>query len=53
MGDYVIVVSSRPAAGREEEYNDWYNNQHLADVLAQPGFKTARRYKIRVSGLSG
>jgi len=46
MGEYVLVVYSRPAAGREEEYNDWYNNQHLKDVLAQPGYISARRYKL-------
>ena len=32
MGEYVLVVHSRPVAGKEAEYNDWYNNQHLKDV---------------------
>lgn len=46
MGDYVLVVYSGPTEGREDEYNDWYNNQHLKDVLAQPGYISARRYKL-------
>lgn len=46
MRDYVLVVYSNPAPGREQEYNDWYNDQHLRDVLAQPGYVSARRYKL-------
>lgn len=46
MNEYVLVVYSNPVANREEEYNDWYNNQHLQDVLAQPGYISARRYKL-------
>lgn len=43
MGQYKIVVLSNAVAGREEEYNDWYTNQHLSDVLAIPGVKLASR----------
>lgn len=46
MGNYVLTVYSNPVEGREDEYNDWYNNQHLKDVLAQPGYMTAQRYKL-------
>jgi hypothetical protein len=46
MKEYVLVVHSNPAPGREAEYNDWYNNQHLKDVLAQPGYTAARRFKL-------
>ncbi|WP_146793211.1 hypothetical protein [Agrococcus baldri] len=28
----------------EEEFADWYDNQHLADVLDIPGFASARRF---------
>jgi hypothetical protein len=41
----VLYVASRPVSPeREEEYNDWYDNVHLADVCAVPGFLGARRY---------
>src|SRR5688572_4864243 len=31
---------------REEEFNDWYNLEHLAQVVALPGFVSARRYRV-------
>lgn len=41
----VLYVTSQPAsAEREAEYNDWYDNVHLPDVCAVPGFLGARRY---------
>jgi hypothetical protein len=46
MQECVLVVKTNPVAGREDEYNDWYTNQHLADVLKVPGFKAARRFKL-------
>lgn len=45
MTQYRFVVLSNPVAGREQEYNDWYNNRHLADVLAVPGFAAAQRFQ--------
>ena len=41
----VMVVQSGPAEGREDEYNDWYENVHLPEVLAVPGFVGARRFR--------
>lgn len=46
MNEYVLVVYSNPTPGQEDAYNDWYNNQHLKDVLAQPGYISARRFKL-------
>ena len=44
----IMVVRSNPSdPAREDEYNDWYSNTHLADVRAVPGFVSARRYKVR------
>jgi hypothetical protein len=31
-------------ASREEEFNNWYTNVHLVDVLETPGFMAATRY---------
>jgi hypothetical protein len=45
MGRYKLVVLSNPVKGREAEYNDWYSNQHLDDVVAIPGFASALRLK--------
>jgi hypothetical protein len=46
MKEHVLIVYSNPTPGREQEFNDWYNNQHLKDVLAQPGYLRAQRYKL-------
>jgi uncharacterized OB-fold protein len=39
-----LLVESNSVSGREDEYNDWYSNQHLADLLAIPGFDAAQRF---------
>ena len=46
MARFSLVVYSNPVEGREQEYNDWYSNQHLNDLLAIPGVISARRYKL-------
>lgn len=51
MPKYVFVVFTRPTPGREMEYNEWYDHQHIPDVLKLPGFTSATRYKYtRVDG---
>jgi hypothetical protein len=43
----VYVVYSRPSdPSREDEYNDWYDNTHVPQVLAVPGFVSARRHRL-------
>jgi hypothetical protein len=37
MARFQYVVLSRAAPGREEEFADWYANQHLVDVVKMPG----------------
>ncbi len=43
---HVLVVMSNPAPGKEQEYNDWYTNVHLGDVLKVPGIVSAQRFKL-------
>ena len=50
MKNCVLMVLTRPVAGREAEYNDWYTNTHLADVLKVPGFKSAQRFTLAKAG---
>ena len=45
MDRTVLVVLSKPVEGREADYNSWYNDQHLHDVLAVPGFVSVERLK--------
>lgn len=40
---YWLLVFSNPTQGREHDYNKWYDNQHLPDLLRIPGVVSARR----------
>jgi hypothetical protein len=50
---YLLVVNSNPVQGREQEYNEWYSNRHLADVRALPGVVSARRFVLENAQMSG
>ncbi|MGQ0631032.1 MAG: hypothetical protein ACT4P1_08305 [Sporichthyaceae bacterium] len=52
MGKALLVVLTNPVEGREDEYNDWYSNAHLADVLKAAGFEAAQRFAFVPSKLS-
>ena len=45
MARYRLVVFTDPVKGREAEYNNWYDNRHLGDVVSFPSFLTAQRFK--------
>lgn len=46
MPKYKFIVFSRPTEGKEDEYNDWYQNQHLREVCETPGFVAAQRFRL-------
>ncbi len=46
MGNYIIQFESRAVPGGDEEFNLWYENVHIPDVLAVPGFMSCTRYHI-------
>jgi hypothetical protein len=46
MPRYKMVVLSHPVDGREDEYNDWYQNTHLGQVMAFRGFTSAQRFRL-------
>lgn len=45
MTHHLLVVAMDPKEGREDEFNEWYDHQHLGDVLAMPEFTGAKRYR--------
>jgi hypothetical protein len=46
MPKYVMAVMTRPASpDREDEFNEWYTNTHIGEVISVPGFTGARRLK--------
>lgn len=46
MAKHVLLVFSDPTEGQEDEYNRWYNEVHLKEVIATPGFVNAQRFKV-------
>lgn len=51
MGSFRFVVLSNPTEGKEDEFNEWYNEIHLKEVLQVPGFVGAQRFKIHPPSL--
>jgi hypothetical protein len=49
MARYKMLVLSRPMPGKEDEYNDWYQNTHLQQVVSIPGYVSAQRFKMAVN----
>ena len=39
-----VVITDCTDPSREKEFNDWYDNIHIPDVLETPGFLSATRY---------
>jgi hypothetical protein len=52
MPRHILLVHSAPANGRDSEYNTWYDNTHLPDVLRVDGFVAARRF-VAAPGVHG
>lgn len=47
MPNFVVLVMSNPHPGREAEFNDWYDDPHLDQVIATTGFTSAQRFELR------
>jgi hypothetical protein len=46
VGKHILVVLSNTVEGKDDEFNDWYTNTHLGDVLKVKGYVAAQRYKL-------
>lgn len=44
-----LMVTMEPPPALEEEFNDWYDTEHIPERLRIPGFESARRF-VCVSG---
>jgi hypothetical protein len=40
----LLLTLTEPPAAMEEEFNAWYDEEHLPERLAIPGFRSARRW---------
>lgn len=48
MDNPALMVFTNPMEGQDAEYNDWYSNVHLAEVLEVPGIVAAQRWQVVV-----
>jgi hypothetical protein len=46
MSKHLLLVLTNPTEGREDEFNEWYTNDHLRDVLKIPGIVAAQRFAL-------
>jgi hypothetical protein len=47
MAKYTFIVLSNPTSpAQEDEYNKWYDDQHIPDVLSLDGYVTAQRFRL-------
>jgi hypothetical protein len=46
MTRYTFVVLTNAVEGKDDEFNRWYTNEHLKDVLELPGFVGAQRFRF-------
>ena len=44
-GNGIFLVYVDIDAKHDKEFNDWYNTEHLPELLAVPGILSAARYK--------
>ncbi len=42
---FLLVTTTDCDPEHADEFNDWYNNTHVPDVMACPGFISSRRYE--------
>jgi hypothetical protein len=53
MSTHRLIVFTEPKSGQEAEYNKWYNEVHLKEVLEIEGFVAAQRFEIAPTQIGG
>ncbi|MGI4797457.1 MAG: DUF4286 family protein [Janthinobacterium lividum] len=46
MAAHVFIVMTNAEEGLEDEFNAWYDEQHIPDVLRVPGIKAVQRFRL-------
>lgn len=49
MARFHYVILSQAVPGREAEFDSWYDDTHLADVVRVDGVVSARRFNIETA----
>ena len=48
--EYTLIIYTSPVDGKEDDYNAWYDDVHLAEFSALPGVISGRRFKVAGDG---
>src|SRR5262245_13681833 len=46
QGSTILFSEMTPDASWEDEFNDWYDHEHIPLRMALPGFRSAQRYRV-------
>jgi len=49
----ILAVQTEAVMGADVEFNAWYDEVHVPEILTTPGFAACRRYRARRSPLAG
>jgi hypothetical protein len=50
---YKMVVFTNAVEGKEQEFNDWYQNTHLKDIVSIKSFVQAQRFRFHTNIVPG
>lgn len=53
MSRHTLVVMTNAAEGKDAEFNAWYTDVHLPEVLQVQGFQGAQRFKVADATFAG
>lgn len=46
MAKRLMLAFNNPVEGKEDEYNEWYGNGHIQDVVTLAGYRSAQRFEL-------
>jgi len=46
VAKHLILVLTEPTEGNSTEFNDYYENTHLDEVISTTGWQTAQRFEL-------
>jgi hypothetical protein len=46
MDRHLLMALSNPVPAREGDFNAWFDNHHVPEVLQVPGFVSAERFRL-------
>jgi hypothetical protein len=44
--EHVFMALTNVKAGRENDFHDWYDTEHVPDVVAVSSYQSARRFRL-------